>query len=208
MQLILRRFLEAMGIQLTFDLEDSQDRFPGTESPIVVQKKGQNEVILAQWGLVAQWHRDATIGPKSCYNAKSETLEETPSFSNAYRRQRCIIPVSAFFEQDNGRWLAVSSFDGQALGLAGLYEPAYRFTDKPTFTIVTTSSNNLLSDINDRMPVILSPKDFDTWLDPKATPNHLEPLMVACDSRLLNVMDAGPNNRRVKMDSGQTSLFD
>ena len=147
-----------------------------TQSVIVVTESGGgNAATFFQWGLVPSWAKDSSIGAKMI-NARAETVAEKPAFRAAFRRRRCLIPASGFYEWqkrpvEGGRdgpkqpfW--ISAADGGLLTFAGLWEtwlsPAGDALQ--TCAIVTTTANDSLAPIHARMPVILAPRDFDAWL--------------------------------------------
>jgi putative SOS response-associated peptidase YedK len=106
------------------------------------------------------------------FNARAETLAEKPSFKQAFKKRRCLIPVDGFYEwQKSGkgkRPLCCSLKSGRPFGLAGLYE-TWVSPDKGyihTCTIITTDANDLIRPIHDRMPVILPREKEAAWLDP------------------------------------------
>lgn len=165
--------------------EPSADVRPTEMRPIVrLTRHGDaRECILARWGLVPSWAKDIKFGTR-CINARSETAAMMPAFKEAFKRKRCLIPASAFFEWtgEKGRktkW-RVTLKDEPLLAFAGLWEwwrdPAH--PGEPgleTYTILTTEPNDVLSDIHDRMPVIVLEKDYDEWLQ-RGTPELLRPV--------------------------------
>lgn len=138
---------------------------------------GQRRLTFFQWGLVPSWSKDVTIGSR-LINARSETVTEKPSFRNAFKRRRCLIPADGFYEWQkvNGgkQPLYIHGADGRPLALAGLWEvwQEPEGTRLQTCTILTTTPNELMSPIHDRMPVILEPEDFGMWLEPSAHPDE------------------------------------
>ncbi len=126
---------------------------------------------LFRWGLVPSWAKDISAGAKTI-NARAETVAEKPSFRAAFRRRRCLIPASGFYEwqsQPKGPkqpfWITAA--DGGLLTFAGLWESwmSPDGDELQTCTIVTTTANESLAPIHHRMPVILAPADFAAWLD-------------------------------------------
>ena len=128
-----------------------------------------------KWGLVPSWAKEESIGNRMI-NARAETLLEKPSFRNAFRSRRCIIPASGFFE-----WKRMGDKSGKqpfyfylkdkpVFGFAGLWE---EWTDKETgkrlesCAIITTEANAVLEPVHDRMPVILKAENYAEWLDPQ-----------------------------------------
>ena len=111
-------------------------------------------------------------------NARSETLIEKPSFRSAFRRRRCLIPASGFYEwqpskeQKSKTPMYIQLKSGKPFAFAGLWER----WDSPegstilSCTIITTEPNELLAGIHNRMPVILTPQAYPLWLDPGEPP--------------------------------------
>ena len=129
---------------------------------------------LVRWGLIPSWAGDPSIGA-GMINARSETVAVKPVFREALASRRCLIPADGFYEwQRNGKTkqpYCLEVGDGELFALAGLWD---RWTNPQremieSCTIMTTTPNSLLSDIHDRMPVILGPDKFDLWLDPAFT---------------------------------------
>jgi putative SOS response-associated peptidase YedK len=113
-------------------------------------------------------------------NARSETLAEKPAFRNAYRSRRCLIPADGFYEWQQAAGGAkakeqpfyIHRPDGEPFAFAGLWElwgdPTSELAIE-SCTIATTSANKALSELHDRMPVILAQNDYALWLDSKVT---------------------------------------
>lgn len=132
--------------------------------------------ILSQlrWGLIPFWAKDEKVGNK-LINARAETLSEKPSFREAFKSRRCIIPASGFYEwkkQSDGAKQPFYFFlrDKEVFGFAGLWES---WIDQKTgerlesCTIITTEANENLKPVHARMPVILNPENYPQWLDAK-----------------------------------------
>ncbi|HEX9686686.1 MAG TPA: SOS response-associated peptidase [Burkholderiales bacterium] len=144
---------------------------PGTNILIVRQNPEQGRIAdLYRWGLIPGWAKDPAIGNKLA-NARAETVAEKPSFRSAFKRGRCLIPASGFYEWKKvaGRKQPyyVRPVGADLFSLAGLTE-RWMGPDGPVHscTIITTDANDLMRDIHDRMPVILAPEDHAAWLDP------------------------------------------
>jgi putative SOS response-associated peptidase YedK len=125
---------------------------------------------LLRWGLVPAWAKDPRMGARMI-NARAETIAEKPSFRAAFRRRRCVIPASGFYEwQVTGSgpkqpvWISRS--DSGLISFAGLWEAwlGPDGSELETATIVTTEANETLRPFHHRMPVILNSDSFDTWL--------------------------------------------
>ncbi|MGA9998107.1 MAG: SOS response-associated peptidase [Pyrinomonadaceae bacterium] len=128
------------------------------------------EFIRLDWGLIPSWAKDTTIASK-LINARSETLSEKPSFREALKRRRCLIVADGFFEWDKkGKTKQPYYFqlkDGLPFAFAGLWErwAGHEEGGVETCTIITTTPNELLAQVHDRMPVILPPEVYSMWLD-------------------------------------------
>lgn len=131
----------------------------------------------ARWGLVPPWAKDLSIGV-TAINARIETAQEKPLFTNAVKKRRAVVPASGYFEWTTIDGVKRPQFihlpDGELLVFAGLYEwwrnPAAA-DDAPdkwllSTSILTTDATGELADIHDRMPVFLDPSLIDEWLDP------------------------------------------
>jgi putative SOS response-associated peptidase YedK len=134
-----------------------------------------------RWGLIPHWCKDPSGGRKPI-NAKCETVRNLPTFRDAYRSRRRIVPVDGFFEwksikgQKAKQPYAIAMKDGRPFGTGGIWEnwkdPATGEWIR-TFAVITTDANELVADIHDRMPLILAPDDYVRWLSEEAEPNDL-----------------------------------
>jgi putative SOS response-associated peptidase YedK len=130
------------------------------------------ELVPLRWGFIPAWAKDPAIGNR-LVNARSETAAEKPSFREAFRRRRCLIPADGFYEwkKTGGRKepYYVRLRDGGLFSFAGLWE-RWRGDDGDaveTCTILTTDANGIVRPIHDRMPVIMDSADYGRWLDPR-----------------------------------------
>jgi putative SOS response-associated peptidase YedK len=156
---------------------------PSQELLVIRRNHGTGAVSLdpLRWGLIPHWCSDPKGGRKPI-NAKCETVHDLPTFRDAYRTRRCIVPVDGFFEwkaikgQKAKQPYAIAMKDGAPFGLAGIWEnwkdPASGEWVR-TFAIITTEANELVADIHDRMPAILAPEDFARWLGENPDPRDL-----------------------------------
>jgi putative SOS response-associated peptidase YedK len=158
--------------QLDISLEPRDDIRPSQLAPVV--KMGY-QAALMRWGLIPSWSKDPTIGQKMI-NARAEGLDQKPSFRKPLRSSRCLVPATGFYEwqpTQNGKIkYQFSLAGGKMFGFAGLYDvwsDPISGERRETFTIITTSPNGLVAPVHNRMPVILSPKDEEIWLDPDET---------------------------------------
>ncbi len=143
----------------------------------VIPNDGKNQLDFFVWGLIPSWAKDPAIGNRMI-NARAETLPEKPSFRNAFRRRRCLIPASGFYEwkqvagQKSKTPMYIRLKSGKPFALAGLWE-RWDAPDGSTVlscTIVTTEPNELMREIHNRMPVILPQEAYKIWLDPAEPP--------------------------------------
>ena len=155
-------------------LAPSYNVAPTDFQPIVrLDHDGQRELTVMRWGLIPYWAKDSKIG-FSTINAKSETVTTSPTFREAMKRRRCLVPAEWFYEWQKTdaktkQPYAIALRDDSLFAFAGLWE---RWKDKAkdqvleTYTVLTTDPNELLEPIHNRMPVILAPKDYLRWLEP------------------------------------------
>jgi len=142
------------------------------------------ELAFLRWGLIPSWSKDPAIGNR-LINARAETAHEKPSFRNAFRRHRCLIPSSGFYEWqrlERGKQpYFVRMRDRRLFAFAGLWD-RWEGPDEvviETCTILTTAANAVLAPIHDRMPVILPPAEYARWIDPALRDaDSLAPLFV------------------------------
>jgi putative SOS response-associated peptidase YedK len=193
-------------------VDDSGGHFnvaPTDAALVVVQRDERRAVTAYRWGLIPHWATDAKVGSRM-FNARAETLTASPAFREAFRRRRCLVPVDAFYEWKREGPIRqpylVTRVDGRPLALAGLWagwhDPSTD-TVRRTFTIVTTTPNEALVDLHDRMPVVVSEDAWARWLAPMAgdagellgllVPNEEVDLRIQAVSRLVNdVRQDGP----------------
>jgi putative SOS response-associated peptidase YedK len=155
------------------DLPASYNIAPSQSVAAILQPDTDPQLHWLRWGLIPAWAKDLKIGYK-LINARSETVAEKPSFRTAFRQRRCLIPADGFYEwqQVEGSRQKQPYFiglqDERPFAFAGLYE-RWESPDGETIdscTIVTTTANDLVAPIHERMPVILAPQEYAQWLDP------------------------------------------
>ena len=126
------------------------------------------EAEWLKWGLIPSWAKDADSAAR-LINARSETVAEKPSFREAFKRRRCIIPADGFYEWQRAGGRKLPFFfqmkDERPFGFAGLWE---RWQGEgpvvESCAILTTAANEVLRPVHDRMPVILHPDDYELWM--------------------------------------------
>ena len=142
---------------------------PTQPIPVVRLDAGKRSFALLRWGFVPAWVKD----PRTfslLINARGESVLDKPSFRNAMRRRRCLIPADGFYEWHDGtprRPYFVRARSGAPLAFAGLWETwtGPNGEEINSAVIVTTQANRTLASIHGRMPVIMAPDAFDFWLD-------------------------------------------
>lgn len=187
------------------DWPDFPDRYniaPSLSVPVIRQSpEGKRVVDLLRWGLIPNWAKDPSIGTK-LNNARGESVADKPSFRSAYKRRRCIVPASGFYEwqQVAGKkwkqpWF-IRMKGGQPMAMAGLWESWRDPTDHiiRTFCVITTGPNEVMAPIHDRMPVMIQPTDFARWLSPEIDGSTLASLLAPLPAELI---EAYPVSRKV-----------
>src|SRR6266705_10156 len=142
-----------------------------TQEVVSILSNGSAHMEWLQWGLIPSWAKDESIGSKMI-NARAETLAEKPSFKRLLRSRRCLIVADGFYEwkkEQGGKTpMYITLEDGELFAFAGLWD-TWKNADGEqirTCTIITTSPNELMTPIHNRMPAILTPDARDAWLDP------------------------------------------
>jgi len=160
-------------------LEPRYNICPAQDIPVIVQHKGLRNLEMYQWGLIPFWAKE----PNPMINARAETAPEKPSFRQSFRKKRCLIPTSGFYEWGKEDGLKQPYFirlkDESPMAFAGLWDE-WRSSEgelRRTCAILTISANSLMQSIHHRMPVILSPASGSMWLDPSATVTATEKLL-------------------------------
>jgi putative SOS response-associated peptidase YedK len=192
---VTERHLEAdYNVAPTKDVYAVLERTPRDAPP---DSPAERRLSVVRWGLVPSWAKEASIGNRMI-NARMETLAEKPAFKRAFAKRRCLLPADGYFEwyptQQKGKSgkplkqpFFIRPADGGVLAMAGLYE-IWRDKSVPedqegaflwTATVITTSAEDDLGHIHDRMPMIVEPERYADWLDPAVSePDQLRSLLV------------------------------
>ena len=181
----------------------------------------ERQLRVLTWGLVPFWAKDVSVGNRMI-NARVETVAEKPAYRRAFEKRRAILPADGYYEwyptdaltparKPRKQPYFIRPTDGGVLAMAGLYEiwrdPAKAEDDPTRFrwtcTVLTTTAEDSLGHIHDRMPLMLGPDRYDEWLDPRlhdrddllallepAAPGRLEAFPVA--TLVSNVKNNGP----------------
>lgn len=180
-------------------LFESYNLAPTQYAPMLWAPEGPTELLDARWGLIPRWVEKPLDFKANLFNARSETILEKPSFKRPFKSQRCIVPASGFYEWKklggSKQPYYIHSTDGTPLAFAGLWDHWEKDGEAITsFTILTTSPNELMGSLHDRMPVILEPDAFSDWLDPEVDGKDLLELLKPLDNGRL---EAHPVDKRV-----------
>jgi putative SOS response-associated peptidase YedK len=172
------------------DALDDLPRFnasPMQRMPVIARRDGELVLQKMQWWLIPHWSKDGKI-KATTFNAKAETLDQSKLYTPYFTSSRCLVPADAFYEwkkitmqkQVKGNMaegktvevqeklpMCIRMKDQKTFMFAGLFSvwKNDKGEEFPSFTIITTTPNKLMSEIHTRMPVILKEKDFDEWLD-------------------------------------------
>jgi putative SOS response-associated peptidase YedK len=144
-------------------------------------QEAKRELVTLKWGLIPFWVEDPAIGNRMI-NARSETVAGKPSFREAFKKRRALIPTSGFYEwkkeQGGKQPYYICRKDGEPFSLAGLWE-LWQKGEEPleSCTIITTGANALVAPLHERMPVIISPEQYSYWLNPHSDPVALQELL-------------------------------
>ena len=164
---------------------------------IRIASGASREWVVLRWGLIPAWAPE----PRTAYstiNARAETVADKPTYRQAFRQRRCLIPADGFYEWrklgNRKQPYCIAPADGRPFAFAGLWERWERDGQVlESCTILVTQANALIASIHDRMPVILDPADEARWLDPAVTdPAALRPLLVPCPPERLRLWPVSP----------------
>ena len=133
---------------------------------------GAGKFDLYRWGLIPSWAKDLGMGNRM-FNARAETVAGKPSFRNAYKRRRCLVPTNGFYEwrPENGRKQPYCChIDHQLFSMAGIWEH-WQDADGneiQSCAVLTTEARGVMQELHQRMPVYIAPRDYADWLDCRA----------------------------------------
>ncbi len=191
--------------RLLFDPSELRPRYniaPSQAVPIVRWTESGRELLLARWGLVPHWSKEAK--PKySTINARAETVADKPTYRQAFKHQRCLIPASGFYEwrrEGDAKVPYHIRVPGtEVFALAGLWDRWEREGDGfESCSIIVTAASPVMQRIHDRMPVLLNPAQYNSWLNTgHFNRAQLQGLLVPFAGQL----EAYPVSRRVNSPS-------
>lgn len=170
----------------------------------ITERNGEPKASFYKWGLVPSWS-NLHSEPKGFINARAETLQEKPSFSESFQRRRCLVPADGFYEwKRSGKSKQPYYFqmkDEGPFAFAGIWDQ-WQGDGRllVSCAIITTTSNELLASIHDRMPVILSPASHRAWLRNEATPAELTALLSPFPAEQMKAHPVSDDVNRVTID--------
>ncbi len=206
----LKYFLDLLR-QLELPFEENQDypqanRYnipPETDITILQASHEPYKLTSARWGLIPYWSKELPkIRP---INARAESLVSKPYYRHLVGRNHCLIPASGFYEWERieGKkkqpWY-IHRADSLPMAFAGLWDTwKPKNTEEPaitTCTIITTAANEQIATLHDRMPVILEPENWKTWLE--VDPVNLSKMLAPADNGILEMYQVSTqvNNAR------------
>jgi putative SOS response-associated peptidase YedK len=199
------------GAPISFDLPPRYNIAPTQQILAVRQSIGREgrEAVLLRWGLIPHWAKDPSIGNRMI-NARAETVGEKPAFRSAFRTRRCLVPSSGFYDwkKEEGRKQPyfIRPRGRSSFAFAGLWEqwrgPEGSLVE--SCTLITTEANELISQLHDRMPAILSPSEYALWLDPGVSDGtRLIPLLRPYPAKELETFPVGAFVNNPKMDDSR-----
>jgi len=204
-------FVPTESIAARFDIQQAQltllPRYnvaPSQSMPVVV-RKSPNRLVEMQWGLIPSWSKEPRA-QFSTINARAETITKSPVFRGPFKSRRCLVPASGFYEwRQTGQGkqpYCIRLKAGELFAFAGLYD-VWRNgegNELYSYTIITTTPNDLVAPIHNRMPVILQQEDEQVWLDNEADSARLLALLVAYPA---DKMEAYPVSRAVNSPANE-----
>ena len=192
-----RQLKELYDLTTPFLASNFPPRFniaPTQNSFVVRLKESKRELADMRWGLVPYWSKDIKGAAKKI-NAQSETADVKPAFRDAWRARRCLVVADGFYEwPEPGRPRFITLKDNAPFAFAGLWE-TWGPERLHTFTILTTTPNDFMAGVHNRMPVMLAPQAWPVWLGEK--PAATAELKALCAPFPSEAMTSWPVDRAV-----------
>jgi putative SOS response-associated peptidase YedK len=184
----------------SFDATPHWNVAPGQNAPVITYDGAE----MMKWGLVPWYVKDEAVGKaRRLVNAIAETVAEKPTFKQALRKRRCIVPASGFYEWKDRQPYYFHPTRDEVFSLTGIYEVRQdaEGRDYQAFCILTTRPNGPALPIHDRMPAILMREAEAIWLDSEATdPAELLPLLEPYPAELMACYASNPLVGSVRND--------
>ena len=204
-----RRLRARFGLTETAKVQEEPRYNIAPTDPVLAIRRtevGEREIGRLRWGLVPGRWAEKRSGPP-LINARAETLQSQPAFSESFRERRCLIPADGFYEwRDDERGktpIWISRPDGELFAFAGLWarlRAREGSSDLHSCAIVTCDPNGLIRPIHDRMPVVLDPELEAGWLDPEADEEELMRMLAPAPEGVLTLREVGDAVNGVRED--------
>jgi putative SOS response-associated peptidase YedK len=164
------------------NLEPHYNVCPTDTIPVVIERDGGRALVPMRWGLVPAWWKKSLKELPATFNARAESVAEKPMFRDAFKRRRCLVPISGYYEwvtaPDGKQPFYFTRRDGAPITVAGLWDEWRNGeTGEPlqSCTMIITAANDFTRAVHDRMPVLLEPDSFAPWLGGGAGTELLRP---------------------------------
>lgn len=159
-------------------LDETEDRWtapdynvaPTDPAPIVrhTQRSPRRVLSVARWGLVPPWSRDAS-GAARMINARAETVATSRAFAGPFQHHRCLVPAEGWYEwrlEKSGKQpYFMTRDDGETLVFAGIWSASEAYGERAlTFSVLTVAAVDPFTHVHARMPLVLPPAQWSTWL--------------------------------------------
>ena len=191
--------MRKFGVTILQNLQPRWNLAPSQQALVISRNGLQNEAMMAQWGMPP-----ASAKHSFLINARSETVQDKPTFREAFHHRRCLVVASGWYE-----WSALKTpwhiqlYDGGVMAFGGLL---YGQADQQRFVILTTAADAGLADIHHRAPLTLAPEDYDVWMagDAETASRLLRPWSMMMMRRLMCLKTA-PSWRKHKLSPRKSS---
>lgn len=181
---------------------------PTSRLVMVLNEDGEKTAKYMRWGLVPSWVKNLNDFNATTFNARSETVESSKVYAASFKRRRCIVPVSGYYEwkklpDKTKQPYYFKPRHGSVLALAGLWDRTTLNdgTLLESCTVLTCEPNNVTAEYHNRMPVILMATEWDNWLEPSTPPEHLRALMQPIHEDFLKIIKVSTAVGNVRNDS-------
>ncbi len=176
--------------QTQFDFKPRYNIAPTQNLPVVLNQNENVQLVEMSWGLIPNWAKDSKRA-SNLINARAETVHEKPSFRDAFKSKRCLVPADGFIEWKAGgkdkQAYYIFQKSKELFAFAGIWSQWSNANQTIlTYSIITTEANERLQSIHHRMPVILSVDDYQLWLKQDSSIGDLRSLLKPCPEDLLD----------------------
>lgn len=198
----VRLLLAMLGMEVWPSRDPRFNVAPSQRLDVVSWANNEPAHQAMTWGLVPSWAKPGTF-KSPLINARSETVHEKPSFRHLVKSNRALIPINGFYEWKRSGKTKIPYFvkpvDSHAMLIAAIYQPANdtsqtdaasKSEERSQVCVVTVEANDTMAEVHHRMPVILSPKDALTWIQPSDTPAITE-LMRPASNDAVELIEVG-----------------